>query len=289
MSVVTTWEAVPNRIEAVVSYLSQRTSASTAELYDVLSPRSLREARTVVSRVVDEASNLGLVERDSEDHWSLANGVTTREDVRNQVRRILLAPEQAETAKQPWVAPAIAWFLTLDTSEPIPVNENWRSRVERDCPGTDNAFELVNEASCQQFAYWVAYLGFGWRLTTGGREAHPADVLVPDPSAALKAALPAVMEPGETLPVDEVISRLGAVYSVIEGGIVRELVENQLVKERRRPDRQLSRSTSFAFARLAAQGVVEVPPPPSDALVVALDLWPESRRVSHIRLCEAKP
>ena len=286
MSVVTTWEAVPNRIEAVVSYLSQRTSASTSELYDVLSPRSLREARNVVSRVVDEASNLGLIQRDGEDHWSLANGITTKEDVRNQISETLLTPEQAEKAKQPWVAPAIAWFLTLDTSEPIPVNENWRSRVERDCPDADNAFELVNEASCQQFAYWAAYLGFGWRLTTGAREARPVDVLVPDPSAALKAALPLVMEPGETQPVDEVMSRLSALCSVIEGGLVRESVENHLVKERRRPDRQLSRSTSFGFARLAAQGVVEMPPPPSDALVVALDLWPESRRVSHIRLCE---
>ena len=40
MSVVTTWEAVPNRIEAVVRYLSQRTRVSTSELHEVLSPPS---------------------------------------------------------------------------------------------------------------------------------------------------------------------------------------------------------------------------------------------------------
>ena len=285
MSVVTTWEAVPNRIETVVRYLSQRTSVSTSELYDVLSPPSLREARTVVSRVVDEASNLGLVRRDDEDRWSLATGIEARTDVRNHIRHTLLTPELAEKAKQPWVAPAIAWVLTRDVSEPLLVRENWRARVERDCTSAGNAFELVNEASCQQFAYWVVYLGFGWRLATGTREAR-AEVLMPDPSAALTSALRAIMEPGEALPVAEAISRVSTVCSVIEGGHARESVENQLVAERRRPAGQLSRSTSFALTRLTEQGVIELPPPPSDARVMTLDLWPEPQRVSHIRLRE---
>lgn len=286
MSVITTWEAVPNRIEAVVRYLSERTSVSTSELYDVLSPPSLREARTVVSRVVEEASSLGLVRRDDEDRWSLATGFEAGADVRKHIRYTLLTPELAERAKQPWVAPAIAWFLTRDVSEPLVVSENWHTRVERDCPDAGNAFELVNMASCQQFAYWVVYLGFGWRLATGTREARADEVLVPDPSAALKSALHATLKLGETLPVAEAISRVSTVCSVIEGGHVRESVENQLVAERRRPAGQLSRSTSFALTRLAEQGVIELPPPPSDARVMTLDLWPQPQRVSHIRLCE---
>ena len=286
MSVVTTWEAVPNRIETVVRYLSQRTSVSTSELYDVLSPPSLREARTVVSRVVDEASNLGLVRRDDEDRWSLATGIEAGTDVRNHIRHTLLTPELAERAKQPWVAPAVAWFLTRDISESLVVSENWHTRVERDCPDVGTAFELVNMGSCQQFAYWVVYLGFGWRLATGTREARADEVLVADPSAALKSALHATLKPGETLPISEAISRVSDVCSVIEGGRVRESVENELVAERRRTAGQLSRSTSFALARLTEQGVIELPPAPSDARVMTLDLWPEPQPVSHIRLRE---
>ena len=222
----------------------------------------LRESRNVVSRVVEEASSLGLVEQDDEGHWGLATEIKSDTDVRSQVSQTLLNPELAQRAKQQWVAPAIAWFLTQDISEPLAVSKNWRSRVERDCPDAGNAFELVNVASCQQFAYWVVYLGFGWRFATGTREARADEVLVPDPSAALEAALRVILKPGESLPVEEAISRVGDVCSVIEGGRVRERVESQLVEGRRRPMGQLSRSTSFALTRLAEREVIEVPPPP---------------------------
>ena len=285
MSVVTTWEAVPNRIEAVVRYLRGRTNVSTEEVYGVLSPHTLREARNVVSRVVDEASNLGLIEPTDGDRWNLTDEAAAAEDIRTVIAHTLLSPEPAADAEQDWVAPAIAWFLAQPTSAPLAFRDNWRTLVERDCPGTTNAFELVNIASCQQFAYWAVYLGFGWRFGTG-IQGDASESLVPDPSAALESALRTTMRAGEELPISEAMSRVAKVCPVMEGGSVRQEVERQFATERRRLDGQLSRSTSFALARLEARGVVDMPRPPSDARVMMLTLWPEPRPVSQLRLGE---
>ena len=283
MSVVTTWEAVPNRIEAVVQYLSHQKSVSKAELSEVLSPSSIG-GRNVVPRVIAEALNLSLIQQTEGERWSLAEELQVATEVRLHIARTLLDPHLAASAKQSRVAPAMAWFLTRDVREPLSVSDNWRTLVERDCPSSTDAFELSNSSSCQQFAYWAVYLGLGWKLATGVRETGVREVLVPDPTTALEYALRVAVDPGETLSVEDAIARIADICPVIEGGSVREDVERQLVPTRRRPAGQLSRSTSFALARLEAKGVIEMPPPPSDALVMMLDLWPKHRRVSQLRV-----
>ncbi len=285
MSVVTTWEAVPNRMEAVVRYLRGRTNVSTEEVYGLLSPPTLREARNVISGVVAEASNLGLIERTDGDRWKLTDEAAATDDIRTVIAHTLLFPELAADAQQVSVAPAIAWFLAQPTSTPLSLRDNWRTLVERDCPSTTNAFELVNIASCQQFAYWAVYLGFGWRLGTG-IQGEASELLVPDPSVALESAMRKTMRVGEELPISDVMSRVAKVCPVMEGGSVRQEVERQFSIERQRSDAQFSRSTSFALARLKDRGAVEMPPPPSDARVMMLTLWPEPRPVSQLRLGE---
>jgi len=278
MSVVTTWEAVPNRIEAVVRYLGERRGVPNDELFELLSPSTLSGTTNVVSRVVQESRELGLIEADDGGRWSVTPTAARAKDLRALVRQVLLTPESAEAAKQQWVAPAIAWFLTHDPREPLALGENWRTRVERECPSADNAFDLANPASCSQFAYWAVYLGFGWRLARSAGE-----VLVPDPAGALESALRATMQAGEVLPIAEAIERVGAACPVFEGGDVRQAVERSLIPARQRPDGQLSQSTSVALSRLEAQGVVSMPPPLADARVMTLDLWPQRRRVSHLQ------
>src|SRR5690606_7874588 len=71
MSVITTWEAVPNRIEAVARYVRTHRGISTDELYELLSPSTLATSSNVVSRVVQESRRLGVIEADDENHWTI--------------------------------------------------------------------------------------------------------------------------------------------------------------------------------------------------------------------------
>ncbi len=284
MSVVTSWEPVPNRIEAVARYLSGRRSVSNDELFAIFSPSSLTRSNVVITGVVRELQRLGIIERDDKQRWSVTERAPNAKDVRSLIAQILLTPEFAEDAGQQWVAPAIAWFLSQDTREPLTIGENWRIRVERDFSSEPTDLDLKNHTVCEQFAYWVVYLGFGWRLARGKGE-----TLVPDPSVALESALRATMKVGEQIPLSEAIERVATACSVMEGGIVRQLIEDKLVPERQRPDGRLSRSTSLALARLESSKIVSMPNPLADAVVTVLDLWPKRRRVSHIRLNEATP
>ena len=282
MSVVSTWEPVPNRIEAVVRYLSENRGVTNDELYALFSPASLTSSDNLISRVVSESQRLGIIERDDKQRWNLTDRAAAAKNVRALIQETLLSPELAMDAGQAWVSSSIAWFLTKDPREPLPLGENWRTRVERDFRSESVDHDLKNQASCEQFAYWVVYLGFGWRLAMGEGE-----TLVPDPSVALESAMRATMEVGQQLLVGEMIERVASVCSVMEGGKVRQRVEEGLVPERQRPDGRLSRSTSLALTRLESSKVVSMPSPLADAVVTVLDLWPERRRVSHIRLNEA--
>lgn len=283
MSVVTTWEVVPNRIEAVVRFLSQRRSVPRDELAELLSPSSLRSASSVVvPRVISESQRLGLIEDDGDGHWRLTEQAASTADFRQLIGRILLSPGEATQGSQERVAPAIAWFLTQDSRAPLQIGENWRTRVLQDCPDSNIALELANMESCRQFAFWVAYLGFGWRLGSGLQGAQEA--LVPDPSAAIESVLREKLPPREPLPIDEAMAQVAEACPVIEGGVVRQRVEEQLAIPR--PDGQLSKSTSFALRRLEVRGVVSMPAPSADAFVNTLDLGPEHRPISHIQLNE---
>ena len=236
----------------------------------------------VVPRVIAESQQLGLIEHDDEGRWRLTEEAASTGDMRRLLRRILLTPEQATTRGQARVASTIAWFLTQDSRAPLTIGQNWRMQVLQDCPESDIAQELANTESCRQFAFWVVYLGFGWRLGSGLRDAR--ETLVPDPSEAIEPLLREEMAPGEPVPVADVMRLLAEACPVIEGGVVREEVEAQLASPR--PDGQLSRSTSFALQRLEARGLISMSNPAADALANTLDFGTERRAVSHIQLRE---
>ena len=288
MSVVTTMVVVPNRIEAVVRLLRRSRPEDDAVLRQLLSPPTLNAGENVPRPVIDESQRLGLIEAGEGGKWSLAKRAKDAQDIRTTITSILLTPETATQAGQERVGLAIAWFLTRSVQAPLVIGDNWRGMVEQDCSAVEGAFDLTNQDRCRQFAYWAVYLGFAWRLATGTRDAQASEVLVPDPSVALESTLRTTLHPGQTLPITEAIARVAGACPVLEGGSVRDEVERQFVAERQRPDGQLSQSTSFALRRLEARGVIEMPPPPSDARVMTLDLWPEPRRVSHLRLREGQ-
>jgi hypothetical protein len=280
MSVISQPESVPNRIGVVVRYLQGRAPVGDDELVGALSPESLRSgAPQMLRSILGDMQQLGLVVSE-DDRWELAEDLKNEAALLSYFEGAVLDADRVEENGQRFVPRALAWFLTQDPAHPLPAGENWRTKVIAECPAaSDHVFELINDTRQRQLAYWAVYLGYAWRLPSGD-----ADLLVPDPSAALERLLRALLTPNTPMAAPAFFDRVAEQSPVFEGGTIREEVEGMLIPRRQRPVGQLSRSTSFALARLEQRGVLTLPRPSADATPLTLDLWPERRAITHLAL-----
>jgi hypothetical protein len=271
MSVITVVEAVPSRIEGVVEYVAMRSPVSDAELRDAISPPALRQS-DMIGQVVTACEDLQLLRRDG-DEWSPGVTIESRDELRDYLENLLLGP-QAEKAKQPNVGKAIAWFLTLDPADPPSIRENWAARINRDCPGS-GAWDITDDARVGQLAYWVVYLGFGWRLSS-----TRGQMLEPDPTVAVGRHIRRIYKAGERTTLRSAITRLGEDCPVLDSGAIRTPIEANLPPDSGREPGTISRSTSVALSRLEQKGIIELSMvSDADTLTVS---WPERRVVSHL-------
>ncbi len=289
MSVVTSLNAVPNRMVIVWRYLlvAGRSGVEESKLSRLLRPSSLpsREAESdeerpgeMVTQVLSELRTLGLIERVEDAKVKLTAAAPDGADgtFLEFVEKRLLYPEIAEQHGQGRVPKALAWFLAQDPAQPLTWGRNYRADVEADC-GTDiGAFDLTSVARFQQFLYWARYLGFAWRLEMQG-----VNAVFPDPTTALARHLPAAAGGKDRRPIQEVADELAHLLPVLEGGAARSDVESRLPLEKQRPGGHLSRSTSFALERLERRGQLLMEQL-ADAPGVALDRASGPRSVSHI-------
>lgn len=284
MSVISVFQATPNRIAIVHRFLRTQTKPLAEKvLLQLLSPPELQKKKadqvdqedepstTLASSVLSECKALGLVVDAGDGEVCLAEDVP--EDILSFLERRLLDPEEAKQYRQDSVPYAFAWFLCQHPATPLSLKENQKHRVERDTGG--KTLDLSNLSRFQQFGYWVQYLGLGWRMSgPGGLR------LVPDPTEALMRHLPAVLKDGEGA-IHDVIADLGKRLPVLETGVVRTEVEAWLPKEKRRAPGDLSPSTSLALLRLQRRGVLVIEAR-SDAPMMRLLTWPNPTQASHL-------
>ena len=288
MSVITSVTAVPSRLTIVWSHLLDRGADGIAadELASLVRPVSLQRrggddseigSEAMFNGVISEMQNLGIVTR-KEGLLALTPDAPTKREstLVKHMERVLLDPELAAAHGQRAFAQALAWFLTRDPHQPLPWKGGYRGVVSEDCGEEAGSFDLTDEARSQQFVHWAVYLGFAWRLTAVGQ-----DAVFPDPTAALVRNLPSLIPSKGRLAVAELMASLAERLPVLEGGRAREEVEALLPTDRRRLERELSRSTSLALERLEARGLLSMERV-ADASAFNLDRGAEKRAVSHI-------
>jgi hypothetical protein len=281
MTVITESPVVPARVRALVRHLGRRGPMGHDDLLHAFSPPTLGSERggTEVRQILLEGQRLGIFD-EQDGAWNLASPIADGEELLAVLERSIVSLGDGEGSGPSDPALAIAWFLTTDPYRPLDPSENWVTLVGADCPDeSESAYGLTNPTRSGQFAHWATYLGFAWRLS---------GMLVPDPTAALERHLRLAIPAGESVRIRDALELLSHSSPVFEGGAVRGAVESALIPERERSPSRLSRSTSFALLRLKSRGVLELPPPPSDASVMALDTPGGGTNVSHLVISEAK-
>ncbi len=287
MSVITSVTAMPNRLNIIWTLLSKAgiEGITTEELSSLVRPVSLQRrqmdgsdpgSHVMFNEVITEMQNLRIVAKDQTVKMTLTSEASKESfSLIRYLERILLDPDLALEHGQRAFSDAMSWLLTLDPCNPVPWKGGYKGLVSEDCGENIGAFDLTDEARSQQFVYWAVYLGLAWRLSI------PKEVIFPDPTAILTRNLPGIILTDSSVPIAKFMSDLSEHLPVFEGGKAREKIESLLPMNRRRPERQLSRSTSLALERLESKGSLRLERL-ADAPTFNLDLGLGPRPVSHI-------
>lgn len=182
------------------------------------------------------------------------------ENLRRITRRLVLDPKNnadlwaKEESRSADFTRSLSWFLAQDA---------WITEIN----GWDQAQDIFryqlsgekvifqNDTRWPSFKEWSSYLGFGWspRISRG---------ITPDPTEAIRDALPAVFGNHRILPARDFVRQLGEALPVLDGGDYRRQVESFLLARddeyswKALPDGHLSSSLSRALIRLIEEGML---------------------------------
>jgi hypothetical protein len=189
---------------------------------------------------------------------------------------VLFDPPRATGAGQAGVLYALAWFLTKSPLQPVSFSDAPQNLLREDLGAFASKADLGTTSSYQNLLWWARYLGFATLVgDAGSRRAFP------DPIRAISAVLEKVLPDSNWVDMDVFLSRLAAIYPVLEGGSVREEVE----ASRTSPpadDGSLSVASSLALQRLDDRGAISLGVV-ADAKTRILDFGGSTKRVSRVR------
>jgi len=307
MTVISTWEAVPNRLEQFWLYLVEAAPDGVAldDLTHRFSPPSLPNASTddseaggnIFSGVLQESQALGLVERRKGETDRIVPLLLPPDRAREeqkaqwfmeQLRRVLTTPEEAEARGQTDVPLALAWLALQSPLYPLIFSETKGLEIKNAFPMNENVLGLNNQASLAQCYYWARYLGFctitAQQTRKDGRRSSTR-IIVPDPTVAIRSLLPAIFAGERELTADEFLDRLGGQCPILERGAARKIVVSQAASPGDFPGKdEFSGGTSLAMLRLEAERAIVMDDLSDAKTPCLLNLGTNKRRFSHVRL-----
>lgn len=251
MSVITTYEPVPNRIRTLARIVAVAAPITRDDLAQHLMPGSPPK-QDQVANILREAIRLRIV-TETDRKVELAEGIRPR-DVADDawfeafVDRALFSRVLDERDDNRAVGFATAWLLT----RPILPELEWRSdlaaAIRADLHG-DETYDVTNVDRSAMLAYWARFAGFAEAVGWEGKR-----YVVPDPTRAIARNLEHVLPPGSDIPMPRFLDALATVLAVLEGGAVRTQVDSRL--RRPRETDALSAATSLALLRLEFRGEI---------------------------------
>lgn len=268
MSVITTYEPVPNRIRTLARVVAAAGPLARDELAEHLMPGSPPK-QDQVANILREAVRLRIV-TETDRKVELAEGIRPR-DVADDawfeafVGQALFSRILDERDDNRAVGFAMAWLLTRPAVPELEWRSDFAAAMRADLHG-DEVYDATNVDRSAMLAYWARFAGLAEAVGWSGKR-----YLVPDPTRAIARQLEHVLPLGSDIPMPRFLDGLAAVLAVLEGGAIRAQVESRL--RRPREAAALSAATSLALLRLELRG--------------AITLRAESDASPYLRLLEA--
>lgn len=299
MSILTTWEAVPNRLYSLYASLLDSPTGENRERFEALStPASLRnkseeeEAATtnLFTNTLREAIGLGLIEVTdgkicvTEQARAYSKSFGSKEEAfRRFMGDVLLDEKKAAATQQSGFLAALAWFLTKSPFRPINFNADPTAELKADLGGKadDTGISVIADYQC--FLYWARFLGFATIIGRYDTDAkRDSRYVFPDPTNAIRNAIPAILGEQTDLGIERFVTRLASIFPVFEGGNVRKaMIISPDAVQTGSTGVKLSQSTSLALQRLETTQELKFRRD-ADAPAIILDLGMTERRISHV-------
>jgi hypothetical protein len=294
MSIVTRFEAVPSRLLSIYAAVAEVENGLRREqLESWATPPSLSTrggsdedggSTALFANSLSEARRLGLIEDDGDRlciptkaRGAAGRGASLEAHFLAYVRDTLFDRDRAAAAGQTGVLYALAWLMTKSPLKPIGFSEAPQLLLREDLGDFAEKAELGSTSSFQNLLYWARYLGFVTVVGDGDRSRRA----IADPTRAIAAVIDRVLPDNQWLEIEVFLSRLAAIYPVLEGGGIREEIEAHRTAPPA-PDGRLSVATSLALQRLTDRGTLSLEAI-ADARARILDFGGSTKRVSRVR------
>lgn len=149
---------------------------------------------------------------------------------------------------------ALSWFLSLDVAAGPYSYDKGSSPISALQEHHTGERLIFNKDRWRPFVRWARYLGFTQELSLYSGTGPSEQVLLPDPTHAVRAVLPTVIPTDQWVPVRTAMAELAAALPVLDGGMYRRSIHEQGAPG---SAAECSPSLTLAFERLGAAGDIE--------------------------------
>jgi hypothetical protein len=299
-------ELRPSLVVLVVHHLASRRGAKdkSEHVLNCLAPSSLTadgKHTLDVSTNIVAALELGLLARDGDVLEASGDAVAASKAGTDALVALIRARVlAAEINTAPWgsqvgardLTNGLAWLLGLPEDKAPHAFESGRvsvktlqesdfgprqqsSRNAEDGEDIAAGWPIVNPTRWLPFKRWACSLGFAWT--------DPLGRLIPDPTRAVRDAVPQLLRGRTEIRADEFLRDLAGLLPVIDGGDYRRHVEAQM-QGTPEDTARLSQSLSLALGRLEREGYIILDDRADSDRVALFD----RRTISHVRPGEVR-
>ncbi|MFC1482248.1 protein DpdG [Myxococcota bacterium] len=292
MSLLSTFEAVPRRLEILFSMVAEKgtNGYEKDKLRRVVTAPEAGKKDGNKSKLypsaLKEALALGVLE-ESDEHY-VVPGVTvrgwaperSRVEFRHVIETLLLPTDPLSEASEK-ASPfplAISWLLLQKPWAPLEWGKEPLARLRQQIQDESivAGLNLNTYSAWQNLVYWGRFLGLCSMLTMRKSER----TVIPDPTKAIRRHIAGVLPSEEPIAIRGFLDALKVALPVLDGGPYQaQLLDTW--NGAPYDDETISGALSLAMLRLQASGLVNLEMK-SDADVWLLDAPNKSKRISHI-------
>jgi len=270
---------LPSRLISTFEYMHYlgEKGANNRDIIEKLESGGNEKSASMISSVLKVMVEMKLLEEESNNYKireEYFNFQPSRNELRSNLYKVLLKiltdENAAKESVQGDVPFYIAIFLCFDPYEPVLFGKEIFFKMvdqlleEKFEPISSSKFKNANHVG--NFTYWMHYLGFaskGFVSKSGERNTWPT-YFFPDPTEAIAGNLNSIFSSTKKMHIEDFQKSLAESLPVLEGGSVRNIVENKTKGNKLRKENNFSKSTSLALKRLDLRGLINFDTPSDD-------------------------
>ena len=300
MSVLTRWEALPNRIFITLEYINSfgekgvKRQDLKRQLQVNVRPPTHTEGGVVLEDIhydavvkanLTEIENMGFISKNQDESIVLNKEYFNEKSPKNLneivyplLLKKLTDSKESKKFGQDELPDNIAFLLCMDPFKPL----NWKGNEYNNEKSNqlkeknEHLKKDLNDDRVKNLVLWANFLGFSTMIEK--------DYFIPDPTVALEMKLPLIFGQSKNLPVVDFIGNLGEQIPVMEGGNVHKGLQSNMKEGYVLGENQFAKSTSLALKRLEGRGKIKFNKK-SDGTTGTIDLGRGNKElITHIEI-----